>query len=75
MFHYISLNLKRLRTCSLLLISGDVVLRAPAIGTSFSTLAKNNITFSLDEADDSPEKPNSILIKSPLGHYVDAHGF
>ena len=51
-----------------------MVLRAPAIGTSFSTLAKNNITFSLDEADDSPEKPNSLLIKSPLGHYVDAHG-
>ena len=73
MFHYISLNLKRLHTCSLLLVSGDVVvLRAPAICTSFSALAKN-ITFSLDEADNSLDKPNSLM-KSPLEHYVDAHG-
>ena len=71
-FHYIiSLNLKRSHTCSLLLISGVMVLRAPAIGT-FSALAKS-ITFSLDEADDSPETPNSLM-KSPLGHYVDNHG-
>jgi len=51
--------------CSLLLISGDMMLRVPAIGTLKALVA--NVTFSLDEGVDSPEKPN-LFMKSPLGH-------